>query len=71
MKQYYVTEKAYISTLTGIIYTGMYSYGDANLQRYIFEQEPTKTTKTSRQVLWIFTTINILYWLATHGFSMV
>ena len=33
MMKYYVTKRAYISTLTGIIYTGMYHSGDANLQR--------------------------------------
>ena len=28
--KYYVTKKSSISTPTGIIYTGMYSYGDTN-----------------------------------------
>ena len=45
MKNYHVTKKAYISTLTGIIYTGMYSYGDANLLQYIFSRDPTKKIK--------------------------
>ena len=31
MIKYYVTNKASISTLTRIIYTGIYNYGDANL----------------------------------------
>ena len=30
MIKYYVTKKACISTLTGIIYSGMNNYGDAN-----------------------------------------
>ena len=31
MRKYCVTKKAYISTLTGIIYKVMYNYGDAKL----------------------------------------
>ena len=47
MKNDHVTTKASISTLTRIIYSGMYNYGDANSLQYIFAREPTKTTKKS------------------------
>ena len=33
-------KKACISTLTGIIYTGIHNYGDANSYWYIFEKYP-------------------------------
>ena len=42
MKNDHVIKKASISTLAGIIYTGMYNYGDINSLQYIFHKSLPK-----------------------------
>ena len=46
-EKYHVTKKASISTLTGIVNTGMYNYGDTNSIQYIFTQQPMKKQQKS------------------------
>ena len=45
-----MSRKRRLSTLTGIIYMGMYNYDDANSLQFIFEQEPTKKEKNTSQM---------------------
>ena len=61
MMKYYVRKKVSISTLNGIVYTGMYNYGDANSKQYIFEQEPTK--KITPICTFFYTCALVMHWI--------